>query len=111
MPGQKVGKHWRFSKEAVDRWLQSESDGAEPQKGRGYPHGHVPSPLQVADHVGDADMDQLLWELLVLSKMKWNSAGFAGLIPITIRFSRLVGDIMREIPPDREPEPQFRYYI
>lgn len=22
VPGQKVGKHWRFSKDAVDRWLQ-----------------------------------------------------------------------------------------
>ena len=21
VPGQKVGKHWRFRKEAVDRWL------------------------------------------------------------------------------------------
>lgn len=76
-----------------------------------YPHGHVPSPLQVADHIGDTDLDQLLWEILVLSKMNWNSAGFAGLMPITIRFSRLVGDIMREIPADEEPEPQFRYYI
>lgn len=76
-----------------------------------YPHGHVPSPLQVADHVGDTDLDRLLWDILVLSKMNWNSAGFAGLMPITIRFSRLVGDIMREIPSDREPEPQFRYYI
>lgn len=78
---------------------------------KAYPHGHVPSPLQIADHVGDTDLDQLLWELLVLSKMNWNSAGFAGLMPITIRFSRLVGDIMREIPQEREPEPQFRYYI
>ena len=22
LPGQKVGKHWRFRKEAVDRWLE-----------------------------------------------------------------------------------------
>ena len=21
VPGQKVGKHWRFSKESIDRWL------------------------------------------------------------------------------------------
>jgi len=25
IPGQKVGRHWRFSKEAVDKWLQSPS--------------------------------------------------------------------------------------
>lgn len=22
LPGQKVGKHWRFRKEAIDRWLE-----------------------------------------------------------------------------------------
>jgi excisionase family DNA binding protein len=22
IPGQKVGKHWRFRKEAIDRWLE-----------------------------------------------------------------------------------------
>ena len=32
-------------------------------------------------------------------------------IAVTLRFSRLVGDIMREIPSNREPEPQFKYYI
>ena len=29
VPGQKVGRHWRFSKDAVDRWLQRRSMGAE----------------------------------------------------------------------------------
>jgi excisionase family DNA binding protein len=25
VPGQKVGKHWRFRKHAVDRWLEEKS--------------------------------------------------------------------------------------
>ncbi len=25
VPGQKVGKHWRFHREAIDRWLTSQS--------------------------------------------------------------------------------------
>ena len=80
---------------------------------KAYPHGHVPSPLQVADHFGDSSIEALLQEILTLTKMNWNSASFAGLMPITLRFSRLVGDIMREMPTgqDREPLPQFRYYI
>ncbi len=80
---------------------------------KAYPHGHVPSPLQVADHYGDSAVETLLRELLVLTKMNWNSAAFAGLMPITLRFSRLVGDILREFPTDqdREPLPQFKYYI
>ena len=76
-----------------------------------YPHGHVPSPLQIADHFGDSDVDTLLSEILILTKLNWNSANFAGLMPITLRFSRLVGDILREIPSTREPLPQFKYYM
>lgn len=76
-----------------------------------YPHGHVPSPLQIADHHGDSSMQDVAREILLLTKMNWNSAGFAGALPITIRFSRLVGDIMREVPADREPQPQFKFYI
>lgn len=75
-----------------------------------YPHGHVPSPLQIADHHGDTGLRRIAEEILILTKMNWNSAGFAGTFPITIRFSRLVGDIMREIPAGHDPEPNFRFY-
>ncbi len=76
-------------------------------------HGmHVPAPLQVADHIGqDSSRDTLLREVLALTKLNWNSAALGGLLPITIKFSGLVGEIMREIPPDREPLPQFKFYI
>ena len=29
VPGQKVGKHWRFHREAIDRWLIHESLGGQ----------------------------------------------------------------------------------
>jgi hypothetical protein len=73
---------------------------------------HVPSPLQVADYIGQDTLRQvLLWEVLALTKMNWNSAQIGGLLPITLRFSKWVGDIIREIPPDRDPLPQFKYYM
>ena len=31
VPGQKVGRHWRFSRKAIDRWIERKGDG----KGRG----------------------------------------------------------------------------
>jgi len=76
-------------------------------------HGmHVPSPIRIADHVGqDTSRQGLLEEILLLTKMNWNSAGFCGKYPITLRFSELVGEIMREIPADREPRPQFKFYM
>jgi hypothetical protein len=76
-----------------------------------YPHGHVPSPLQVIDHVGDTARSQLMREVLILTKMNWNSANMAALMPITLRFSRLVGDVLREVPSGETPEPKYRYYI
>ena len=76
-----------------------------------YPHGHVPSPLMVFEHFGDSDVRTLLSEVLALTKMNWNTASFAGLLPITLRFSRVVGEIMTEIPSDRTPLPQFKFYV
>jgi hypothetical protein len=76
-------------------------------------HGvHVPSPIRVADHVHqDTPRENLLREVLTLTKMNWNWAGFGMKMPITLRFSELVGDVLREVPPDREPLPQFKYYV
>lgn len=77
----------------------------------GYDHGHVPSPLEVADHRGDSSRMDLLREVLSLTKMNWNSAAFAEAQPITIRFSRQVGEILRELPAGKEALPQYRYYM
>ncbi len=80
-------------------------------RGKGYPHGHVPSPLQIADHKGDTSRTELLREVLVLTKMNWNSANMFGLIPITLRFSRLVGDILREVPDNEKPRSKYKFYM
>ena len=73
---------------------------------------HVPSPLQITDHIGqDTPREVLLREILALTKMNWNSARMFGSLPITLRFSNLVGEIMREIPADRDPLPHFKFYM
>lgn len=76
-----------------------------------YPHGHVPEPLQIADHYGDTAKTQLLNEILSLTKMNWNTANVDGAFPITLRFAKLVGEILREIPDDRTPNPKYSFYI
>jgi len=86
------------------------TSGYLPVQGR-YPHGHVPSPLQIADHVGDTPPRQLLREIMMLTKMNWNSANMSGLMPITLRFSRMVGDILREVPEDQVPQPKYKFYM
>lgn len=32
VPGQKVGKHWRFRKDSIDRWLDQQADASEEQE-------------------------------------------------------------------------------
>lgn len=76
-----------------------------------FPHGHVPVPLKLTDHVGDSSIKDVLGELMVLTKMNWNSSNFGGSLPITLRFSGLVGEIMKEVPPNVDPLPQFKYYM
>lgn len=76
-----------------------------------FPHGHVPAPLKLTDHFGDSSIKSVLRELMVLTKMNWNSANFGGLFPITLRFAGLVGEIMKEVPRNVDPLPQFKYYM
>jgi hypothetical protein len=78
---------------------------------QGFPHGHVPAPLKLTDHVGDSSTATVLSEILVLTKMNWNSADFGGLLPITLKFATLVGEIMKEVPRTQDPQPQFKYYM
>lgn len=65
-------------------------------------HGvHVPSPIRIADHAHqDTSRETLLREVLTLTKMNWNWAGFGMKMPITLRFAELVGDVLREVPAD-----------
>jgi hypothetical protein len=65
----------------------------------------------IADHVGDTSRKQLLQEVLALTKMNWNLANYSGLMPITLRFARLVGAILREVPTGQGPEPKYKYYM
>ena len=76
-----------------------------------YPHGHLPSPLRIADHVGDTPRSELLREVLVLTKMNWNSARMEGALPITLRFARLVGEILREVPRGQTPHWKPAFYM
>lgn len=35
IPGQKIGKHWRFHKGVIDRWLSADKLHAVPPRSRG----------------------------------------------------------------------------
>lgn len=78
---------------------------------RRFPHGHVPSPLEISEHHGDSSVEEICSEIMALTKLNWNSSFFASSEPITLKFSRTVGGVMKELKEGAEPRPQFKYYI
>lgn len=74
-----------------------------------YPGPHIPAPLQIGGH-GDLDLREKAKELLLLTKMNWNSSEGIGRYPITISFARKVGALMAELS-DGEPNPSYRFYM
>jgi hypothetical protein len=78
---------------------------------RTYPGARVPQPLEVLEHHGDSPWDTVLREILALTKMNWNTADFACRDPITLAFSRRVGQILAEVPPDAKIRQEYRFYM
>lgn len=78
---------------------------------RTYPGARVPQPLEILEHHGDSPWSVVLQEILALTKMNWNTADFAGSHPITLAFSRKVGQILAELPANRQPKTEYRFYM
>jgi hypothetical protein len=76
-----------------------------------YSAMRVPKPIEITEHLGSSSLTQICQEILLLSKMDWNSAIFAGKEPITTAFSEDVGHVLTEVPDDKEPRWEYRYYM
>lgn len=67
---------------------------------RTYPGARVPHPLEIVEHHGHSPWNVVLEEILALTKLNWNTAAFARGEPITLAFSRRVGQILAELGPN-----------
>jgi hypothetical protein len=76
-----------------------------------YPRPYVPEPWQITEHHGGSAPEDLFREILALTKMNVNNCAFADGTPITILFSRRVGEIMKHIPEDGIVQPKYRFYM
>lgn len=76
-----------------------------------YPGPRAPQPLEILEHHGDTPWNAILREILALTKLNWNTADFACLQPITIAFSKRIGQILAELPSDIQPRPEYRFYM
>jgi hypothetical protein len=78
---------------------------------RTYPGMRSPQPQEIVEHYGTSPMDMVLREILALTKLNWNSADFSVSEPITLAFSRRVGEILAEMPATVKPQEEYRFYM
>jgi hypothetical protein len=71
---------------------------------------HIPAPLEVGS-ASPTDMKERSKEILTLTKMNWNSSDGISRIPITLLFTRRVGELMCELSDNATPKPSYRFYI
>ncbi len=78
---------------------------------RTYPGARTPQPIEITEHYGDSPWNVILQEIIALTKMNWNTADFSCSLPITLAFSRKVGEILAELPPNAVHRPEYRFYM
>jgi hypothetical protein len=77
-----------------------------------YAGREVPNPLVVEIARGNADLEQVLADVLALTKLNYNACIYGDGVPVTLRFADTVGEILTAAPRREELPPlPFRYYI
>jgi len=76
-----------------------------------YPSPYVPLPWEIKQHIGDTPPETLFKEILALTKMNVNNCSFADSWPITLSFSKMVGEIMKHIPEGGKVQSKYRFYM
>lgn len=71
----------------------------------------IHNPLTVDIVKGDADIEQVLSDLMGLTKLNFKSAGFSDGLPVTLRFADLVGEILTSGPSEGVAPLSFKFYI
>lgn len=77
-----------------------------------YAGREVPNPLSIEISRGLADIEQVMADVLSLTKLNYNACIFGDGVPVTLRFADSVGEILTAAPRrDDLPPLPFRYYI
>lgn len=59
----------------------------------------------------DPVLKDLASEILKLTKIDWNTAGFATKYPITVVFPQRMGNVLSELPDDITPQGHYKFYM
>ncbi len=76
-----------------------------------YPGMHIPHPLHIKIFESDSHLDKICDEIMALTKMNFNNCSYFDSLPITIRFSKKVGEILQYLPENAKPQNKYYYYM
>lgn len=77
-----------------------------------YPGRGVPNALSIEICQGDADLGQVMQDIMGLTKVNFNSCIYADGYPVTLRFADRVGEILTAMPLSQDfPPLPFKHYI
>ncbi|MCU7496940.1 MAG: hypothetical protein HF314_08330 [Ignavibacteria bacterium] len=71
----------------------------------------VPNPLYVEINKGEANIEQVLKDIMALTKLNYNACIYADGIPVTLRFADKIGEILTASTDIKAPPLAFKYYI
>jgi len=71
----------------------------------------VPNPIFIDINKGEADIEQVLKDILALTKLNYNACIYADGIPVTLRFANKIGEILTASIDIKAPPLAFKYYI
>lgn len=100
------GTFWQISSKRGFLW----SSGFKPRL-RTFDGFGVPQPLCISIQHGDSDVIEVAQDVLALTKLNYNSCRLAENQPMTMHFSRIVGEILASNPRIQSYQSRLKYYI
>jgi len=71
----------------------------------------VPNPLFVDINKGNAPIEQVLKDIMALTKLNYNACIYGDGLPVTLRFANKIGEILTASTDIQVPPLAFKYYI
>lgn len=78
-----------------------------------YPGSNIPEPIEIRpDEQTDSDIHTIVKEILILTKLDWNTTEFAVKEPVTTRVSKKVSRVLSDAEADpQNAETKYYYYM
>ena len=71
----------------------------------------IPNTLFIEINKGDANIEQVLSDIMALTKLNYNACIYGDGIPVTLRFANNIGEILTSSMDIQTPPLAFKYYI